>query len=373
MKQTQTLALTKRLLERVLSNSSDEAGAMMIEPASVFLDPARWQQEREQFFLNTPQVVGFAGEVATPGSFKTLEILERPIVITRDEQGVLRAFINACAHRGSPVARGCGQSRRLTCQYHGWSYALDGSLAGRPSDAAFDSAGAETRLTPLAVTDCSGLLVVAASPDVSQQTVDKHLLDIAPVLMDYGFQKAQPIETRRFSVAANWKLVAGLSHESYHFATLHRDSLAPLMTAHAVIDEFGPHTRWAFPFRDINELATKDPAQWPKHLPGVINHTLFPGTVLVVPPSDAQLIRVEPGQSVGESVVYYSGICTDPSRMEAAANAYAFGGDIFEREDLPAAALCQQGLAAGRPSVIFGRNEPIVQAWHRRWHDSLPP
>jgi hypothetical protein len=57
--------------------------------------------------------------------------------------------------------------------------------------------------------------------------------------------------------------------------------------------------------------------------------------------------------------------------MESARSAYAFGGDIFETEDLPAAARCQQGLAAGRPSVIFGRNEPVVQAWHTRWNNLL--
>jgi phenylpropionate dioxygenase-like ring-hydroxylating dioxygenase large terminal subunit len=368
---TQKLALAKRLLDRVSSNSSDEAAAMMVEPADAFLSAERWQRERQQFFLETPQVVGFAGELAQPGSYKTFEVLDRPIVITRDEDGVLRAFLNACAHRGAPVANGSGRNKRMTCHFHGWSYALDGSLAGRPRDEAFDAAGPETRLTPLAVSDRAGLLVVAANPATSQQTVDHHLDAIAPQLSGFHFDRAEALATRRFEVAANWKLVAGLSHESYHFATLHRDSLSPMMTSHAVIDEFGPHTRWAFPFRDITALAQQEQSQWPDHFPGVINHTLFPGTVLVVPPTDAQLIRVEPGESPGHCVVYYSGVCTSRERIDEARSAYAFGGDIFENEDLPAAAQCQQGLAAGRSTVVFGRNEPVVQAWHRRWHQLL--
>jgi hypothetical protein len=102
-----------------------------------------------------------------------------------------------------------------------------------------------------------------------------------------------------------------------------------------------------------------------------MNHTLFPGTVVVVPPQDAQLIRVEPGRDPGHSVVYYTGVCADPARLEESRAAYDFGGQIFETEDLAAAAQCQQGLAAGRPSVIFGRNEPIVQFWHRLWRQSL--
>lgn len=370
MNREQANALTRRLLERVQSDSSDEAPATMQEPASIFLDEDRWQLERQRLFLDTPQLVGFAGEVP-PGSFKTFDVLDVPIVISRDEQGALAAFINACGHRGHRVAEGSATKKRMNCPFHGWSYALDGRLAGRPSASAFDPPTAALDLVRLPVSDRCGLLVVGASPQMSQQRVDHYLDAIAPALSGFNFASAQGLETRRFDVAANWKLVVSLSHESYHFATLHRASLSPLMTAHAVVDEFGPHSRWAFPLRGIEALVDTPEADWPARPPGVINHTFAPGTVLVVPQTDAQLIRVEPGASPGRSVVYYSGVCQHPARAQESRDAYEFGGDIFEREDLPAAQSCQQGLAAGRSAVLIGRNEPIVQAWHRRWNDAL--
>lgn len=371
MKRETSIALSERLRQRVLSNTSDEAPGMMEEPASVYLDPGRWQRERQQFFLDTPQVIGFAGEVAAPGSYMAAEVMQVPIVVTRDERGELRAFVNACAHRGARVASGCGTGKRLTCAYHGWSYGFDGKLAGRPGEAAFEAPGAGTCLRSLPVSDRAGLLVVGVSPGMDQALVDGHLDEIAPQLEDLGFDRMQSVQTRRFDVAANWKLVVDLSHESYHFACLHRDSLSPLMSSHAIVDEFGRHSRWAFPMKGIEQALGGPRGDWPERPPGVINHTLFPGTVVVVPPRDAQLIRVEPGADPGRSVVFYSGVCADPERMEESRQAYEFGGDIFETEDLVAAAQCQQGLAAGQRSVLFGRNEPIVQFWHRLWADAL--
>src|SRR5690606_31963060 len=61
-----------------------------------------------------------------------------PIVVVRGEDGVLRAFYNACRHRGAPVTRDeCGTARRLTCQYHSWSYGTDGVLKAVPDARSF--------------------------------------------------------------------------------------------------------------------------------------------------------------------------------------------------------------------------------------------
>jgi phenylpropionate dioxygenase-like ring-hydroxylating dioxygenase large terminal subunit len=371
MERSAVIELNRRLIQRVTTDTTDEAPDTLIEPASVFLDRERWLRERELFFLATPQVIGFAGEVAQRGSYLTVDVLDIPIVVTRAEDGVLRAFINACAHRGARVADGCGSKKRLTCGFHGWSYALDGRLAGRPQDAAFDTADKSCDLLQLPISDRAGLLVVGLRNDIPQQNVDHALDDIASAFAGFGFERMHSIETQRFEVTANWKLVVSLSHESYHFATLHRTTLSPLMTAHAAIDEFGRHTRWAFPLRGIAQLNTIDESEWPALPQAVLSHTLFPGTVVVVSHNDAQMIRVEPGASPDRSVVYYSGVCADPSRIEESRLTYRFGGDIFGNEDLEAARQCQQGLAAGRPSVIIGRNEPVVQFWHRSWSAAL--
>lgn len=371
MKTSTTHSLIKRLIHRIETNTTDCAEQMHVEPAAVFLDQKRFELERQHLFLNTPQVIGFSCEVSEPNSYLSTEVLSIPIVVTRDEQGVLRAFINACAHRGAKVAQGRGVRKKLVCGFHGWSYSLDGSLHGRPKDSCFDPAGPECHLQSLAVSEKAGLIVVGLTPSMPQVTVDSALEDISEELIPFGFDKMHALETRRLDVKANWKLVAGLSHESYHFASLHRNSVAPVLKPNAVFDTFKKHSRWAFALNDITALADKPESEWPRFLPGAVNHTLMPGTVLITNPEDAQMIRVEPGNSPGESIVYYSGVCRYLKNMDNAKAAYEFGGDVFSNEDLPAAEQCQQGLAAGQPTVIFGKNEPIVQFWHQLWNKIL--
>jgi phenylpropionate dioxygenase-like ring-hydroxylating dioxygenase large terminal subunit len=299
------------------------------------------------------------------------------VVVVRDEDGTLRGFLNVCAHRGAQVATGCGTQKRLVCRFHGWSYALNGKLVGRGRPEAFEPEASTPSLQPLPVSDRGGLIVVGLRPGMGPLRVEHHLDEIAPAFEGYGFAQMRLVGSERFDVAANWKLVVNLSHEGYHFATLHRDSLAPMMTGHGAADEFGIHTRWAFPLRGIETLRDKDEAEWPNIPRAAVNHTLFPGTVVVANQGNAQMIRVEPGEGPGSSVVYFSSVsevsgdAEQGEVPEPARATYEFGRNIFETEDLPISEECQRGIeSAGKP-VVFGRNEPVVQMWQCRWSEEL--
>ncbi len=371
MSPEQNRNLIERMLQHLAAGTTDLAARPMAIPSDEFLSQTRFEQERQRLFLDTPQVIAFSGELPRPGAFLTATVLNVPVLVTRSLGGVLRAFLNACAHRGAPVADGCGEARRLTCKFHGWSYGLDGCLAGRRADASFDEATASSDLVALPVAERCGLIIVGLRPDMSQQRVENALRDIEPALSGFDLGQAISVGSYRYEARANWKLVAGLSHEAYHFATVHRNSLAPLMHDSAVVDTFGRHSRWAFALRGMEALAHKDPATWPDRFPGAMNHTLFPGTVIVVNPDDAEMIRVEPGRHPAESVVYYSGVSRRADRLEACREAFEFGGQLFTQEDLPAAEASQKGLTAGLPRVIVGRNEPVVQFWHTLWNKVL--
>lgn len=365
-------SLIERLARRVASHTSDEAAAVMTEDVVDFLAPQRWRRERDQFFLSTPQVVGFSGQIAAPGSCLTVEVMGVPLVLTRDLDGDLHCFVNACAHRGARVARESRTCQRLTCGFHGWTYGLDGRLRGRRHDGAFEPIDDSCRLIARPVSDRSGLLVVGVGSDVDQAAVDDHLVDIEAQLAGFRFDEVIAVGMRRFEVAANWKVVAALSFESYHFATLHRDSVAKVMTDEFVWDSFGGrHSRWAFAMNGIERLLNSDRASWPNLVPGAVSHALFPGTVVIVSPGGSQLLRTEPGGDVGTSIVTYSGVRLPSDRPSDALAAFEFGGAAFENEDLVAAVECQRGLSAGTPTIRIGRNEPVVQFWHERWRNDL--
>lgn len=372
MNQDELSALLERLIDRIDSNTTDEAEAAMVDDVADFLSPERFARERQEFFLKCPQIVGFSGELGAPGTFITRDVMDIPIVVARDKAGVLRAMVNACAHRGGRIADGCGSSPRLTCKIHGWTFNLDGSLFSRPMDKCFDSSGAQDRLTMLPVSERSGLIVVGARSDVSQDKVDRHLEEIESQFSGFSFRDMLTLDTRRFEVKANWKLVSALSYESYHFAVLHRDSIAQAFAANAVHDFFGRHSRWAFAQKGAEKLRELDRKDWPAAYPAVLSYNLFPGTVLIVSPGrDAQILRTEPGTSPGTSVVHMIGGYRLKDKRKEALEIFEFGVRAFETEDLSAAIASQQGLMAGREKIHIGRNEPVVQFWHRLWRESL--
>src|SRR5690606_24065599 len=119
MKPETAHALIKRLIERVENHSSDDAVDDMVESADFFLCPRRFAREKQQFFFDTPQVIGFAGEVQQHGSYLTTEVMGIPELVTRDELGHLRAFMNACTHKGAKVAVDRVEQKKFTCRYDG--------------------------------------------------------------------------------------------------------------------------------------------------------------------------------------------------------------------------------------------------------------
>jgi len=371
MKKETATSLNRRLLNNVDANTTDCVGAQMREPARAFVCPDRHARERNILFYKTPQPVAFAAEVARPGSYLALDVLDVPVLLTRSESGELHAFLNACAHRGARVVDGCGESRRLVCRFHGWSYAHSGELLGRPQDECFDSNKEAVGLRRLPVSEKYGIVVVGLKQDVLQTTVDAALEEIGEELASFQLDQYQSVGRRQYPVEANWKLVTALSLESYHFSTLHRDSVAAVLTHHAVVDTMGRHSRWAFPLKSIERLRDMDEDEWPDCIEGSCTYTLFPGVMIIVNSTGAQLIRAEPGDNTAMSRVTYAGIRAQGIDPDAALQAYSFGGDVFENEDLPVARECQQGIAASGRDLIFGRNEPLLQFWHNLWNDQL--
>ena len=171
-------------------------------------------------------------------------------------------------------------------------------------------------------------------------------------------------------VAANWKLITELSLESYHFNVLHRNSVAELLLDKPIFDFFGKHTRWAFPLRTITELKDLPEAQWPAELQGSRTYTLFPGVMVIVNASGAQMIRCEPGLEPGLSRVTYCGLRWPHIPEQVALDAFTFGGEVFFSEDLPMAEQTQRGIQSGK-HITFGSNECLLSYWHTLWTESL--
>lgn len=371
MNKKTAISLNKRLLHHVKARTTDQASYELQMPADAFFCEQRFALEREKLFLQVSQPVAFSAEIPEPGSYFALDVLNVPIVLTRTESGQLNAFLNTCSHRGAKVADGHGQKTRMVCPFHGWTYSLEGELTGRPGEEYFSSSKQTSGLSRLPVSEKYGIVVVGIGSACTQASVDNALEGVGEELGNFQFEHYKAIDRRQFFVDANWKLVTDLSLESYHFNTLHRDSVASVLASNAVVDTFEKHSRWAFPLKSISRLAELKESEWPEAIEGSCTYTLYPGVMVIVNGSGAQMIRAEPGSVPGESRVVYSGICAPTCAMEDAVQAYGFGGDVFEKEDLPMAEQCQRGLESGKRDLLLGKNEPLLQFWHRLWNDAL--
>jgi carnitine monooxygenase subunit len=321
---------------------------------------------------NAPHVVGWAGEVAAPGAYTTKDVMGVPVLIVRGKDGIIRAFVNGCAHRGAQVARGCGMTNMFTCPYHGWTYRTDGRLAGAPARKMFSDALDGRGLTPLPVSEQAGLITVGLTQAAD---LDDVFEEMAEPLSHYDFSTRHHAETRRFEIATNWKLAVDVNFEGYHFPYVHADTLDPIATNNSVCDIYGRHNRWAFPFRDIVNFRNTPESDWPDQFFGTVVYGLFPSCVLIEAPASYQMLRVYPGGSPGTSVVYLTygsptPIVTDQQRewyrmsMDAVCN-------VLCNQDFPMAEACQRGLEGGVAEVVFGRNEPLLHHLASIWEQAL--
>jgi phenylpropionate dioxygenase-like ring-hydroxylating dioxygenase large terminal subunit len=190
-------------------------------PFSWYTDEELLRRERARIFARTWQYGGRAAQVAEPGSFLATDAGGIPIVVTRDAEGTLRAFINVCRHRGSVLTEGAGRRATIQCHYHAWTYGLDGSLRTAPRserEAGFDPS--EWSLLPANVGTWGPFLFV--NPDADAMPLEEWLGELpAIVARDVDVDELVFHSRVEFGSDANWKIVVENFLECYHCPTAH--------------------------------------------------------------------------------------------------------------------------------------------------------
>jgi phenylpropionate dioxygenase-like ring-hydroxylating dioxygenase large terminal subunit len=118
------------------------AAASFANLASIYTDPVRLAAEKARLFGgDVPLLAGLSVDMPNSGDRLCFEETGTPIIILRGRDGVTRAFLNMCTHRGAKLATDCGQSARLTCPFHTWNFDLEGKLIVLPGARGFDGHG----------------------------------------------------------------------------------------------------------------------------------------------------------------------------------------------------------------------------------------
>lgn len=200
-------------------------------PLWVYADPDLYRREQERIFSGPSwSYVGLAAEVPEPGDFRTTAIGERPVILLRDEAGVLRVLENRCAHRGVRLCRfETGNARRLVCPYHQWTYDLEGRLRGVPFRRGVQGKGGmpddfregDHGLRALAVHERHGVVFASFDPSVPPFETFLGVRMLGWFDRVFDGRALRVLGAMRQRIRGNWKLMFENIKDPYHASLLH--------------------------------------------------------------------------------------------------------------------------------------------------------
>lgn len=198
-----------------------------VMPSSYYTSDDFLQLESDYVFRRDWVCLGRADEVKAPGDFYTTELVGEPLLVTRGKDNQVHVLSNVCRHRGNIVASGSGNRSRFTCNYHGWSYQLNGQLVAAPLMSEVKGFDQSSCQLPSFKTEIwLGFLFV--NLDGNAKPLAPRLSGLMPYLNNYDVEDRVHGFTEQTSWETNWKCLAENFMEGYHLDATHPTTLNPL-------------------------------------------------------------------------------------------------------------------------------------------------
>jgi len=201
----------------------NDEGAWPTLPAEAYVSPQILHEEAERIFRRTWQLACHESDLPRPGSYLVFDLLQESALLVRGKDGQVRAFHNVCRHRAFRLLDGAGESPgRIRCHYHGFSYALDGRLAGVPGEEDFPCLDRPAMgLRPVALEAWHGFLFVRFGDD-DGPGIAEQMAPLEARLASYRLAEMQPLGAEaRATFRCNWKVAVENNIEGYHIPLAH--------------------------------------------------------------------------------------------------------------------------------------------------------
>ncbi len=357
-------SVAQRVLDHIANGTTDVGDAVWREPVANYRSAERLAAEIEQVLRRSPTPFCPSAALPEAGSYIAREAAGTPVVAVRGADGKVRAFRNACRHRGMQVASGAGCQRAFVCRYHGWTYNLEGRLRHIPHEEGFPGFDKDDHpLVPLATSERFGLVFVTQdSPALGDDSLDGLAELIRPD------QRLFNTVEREFDV--NWKIFLESFIEGYHIKSTHPESFLPYGFDNLnVIDLFGRHSRVTYPFQRIRKLEKVPPAE--RKVEGLLTYVyhLFPNVLVTVLSRHTNLVVLEPlsvDRTRQHTYTLSNGGGDDPAALAEARRDADFVGNTGAQEDRAVVEKIQRGLASGaNDAFTFGKYESAIVHFHR--------
>ncbi len=382
MSREKLVTMTRNLIDHGAADTMEYADEVVSVPASTYTDPDLFELEKRNIFRRLPLMVAPSCELPEPGDYKAMDICGVPLLLTRQRDGSVAAFLNMCSHRGNPVVPdGTGNASRFTCGYHGWTFKNDGDLVGVASAKDFGAVDkAALCLKRFPSHESAGLIWATLNLD-SKLSIADYLCGYDDLLSAFGFDGWTLFAQRTLS-GPNWKTAYDGYLDFYHLPVLHKDTFGADFYNRANFFFWGPHQRLSAPSKmatrvgsDIEEdLSQMSDAELPDDalLSGV--WTIFPHISIASfyggGQRGAMISQLFPGKTVGESYTTQFYVMENQPQTEAdiksAHEQFDFLEVVVRDEDYATGKRQHEALQSGLlKDVLFGKNERGGQVFHQ--------
>ena len=371
------VGLAKRLLAHNLNGTTDQADGIMVKPVADYIDNEVISSEVNKIFYDYPVPIALSAELKDNNSYKATKVIDTPLLITKGEDGVVRTFINICKHRGAPVCpEGIGKKSKFNCTYHGWMYDNTGNLVNIfKSDTFGDIDKSKIKLTELFCEERSGFIWACLNPDIKYD-LNKWMNGFDAELDDIDLENWHLFKSIKIN-GPMWKICWDGYTDGYHHHMVHPETVGKNTIVNLIAhDTYGPHQRFAFGLKNIDELSDIEEKDWEPENHLRLIHSVFPNSSISAIQNEHCLVSIIfPSPDLQETVTTQYILCLkEPKTKEEIKKAEEFAelsrAAIID-EDYPINFKIQESIhSKANTEFLFGKNEPIQQHYHN-WIDKL--
>jgi phenylpropionate dioxygenase-like ring-hydroxylating dioxygenase large terminal subunit len=193
-------------------------------PKERYISREFFELEKKNLWPHSWQMAARLEEIPNPGDYVEYEIVGNSILIVRQHDGSVKALHNACRHRATQLAVGCGRfgGGQIVCPFHGWRWNLDGSSSFVFVESAFDAdcmKPDDLRLRECLVEVWAGMVWI--NMDRHARPLREALSPAADILDSVGVGNMRVKWWKQIILNANWKLTEEAFLEGYHVMQTH--------------------------------------------------------------------------------------------------------------------------------------------------------
>ncbi len=193
-------------------------------PPVAYTDPTVFGMELQALFYKEWICVAREEQIPQPGDYRSVEVVDQPLIVVRQDDGGIHAMSSICPHRAMQIVNEHGNTRNFSCPYHLWKFNLTGELISAPHmDNVDDFPPQGCGLQAVKVETWEGFIFV--NLDVNAMPLTSRLAQLEEIVGSYRMQDMRIAASIEFDCPWNWKLLAENFMEAYHHIGPHLQSL----------------------------------------------------------------------------------------------------------------------------------------------------